>query len=210
MSGTDPRPDLALLRHLASSPPLAVGASAFLFLRHGRTAANRERRYQSPGEPLDALGRTQAAEAARVLAGCAVSRIVASPYRRTLETADAVRAGLGCPVTIDPGLAERNFGGLRGTTYITLDWAAEPEGGEPLPAFVGRVREAAVRLLATDPQDGGRPLLVAHGGTLMVLAAALGVTLEPEDRSNARPLRFQRNADGEWSAAGVSVSGAPG
>ena len=35
-------------------------------------------------------------------------------------------------------------------------------------------------------------LVVAHGGTLYVLTALLGVSIEPAVLGNAQPLRFQR------------------
>jgi probable phosphoglycerate mutase len=46
------------------------------------------------------------------------------------------------------------------------------------------------------------PLLVAHGGTLLVLAGALGVRLEPAMRANAMPLLFRR-AGAAWEAVAL-------
>ena len=63
-----------------------------------------------PGVPdplLTSRGRSQAREIAAALAGEGVERIVASPYRRALQTADTVARALGVAVTIDPDVRER-------------------------------------------------------------------------------------------------------
>ena len=55
------------------------------------------------------LGVTQAQEAGRTLAGHDIRRIIASPYSRTLETADIIAKELGLPVTIERLVHERAF-----------------------------------------------------------------------------------------------------
>ena len=56
---------------------------------------------------LTARGHRQAREAAARLAEHPVTRVLASPYTRALETADALAAALSLPITIEPLVRER-------------------------------------------------------------------------------------------------------
>src|SRR3546814_11090672 len=50
----------------------------------------------------------QAREAGKRLAACGVLRIIASPYWRTLHTAEIIAETLGLPVTIETQVRERS------------------------------------------------------------------------------------------------------
>jgi broad specificity phosphatase PhoE len=85
-----------------------------ILIRHGQShfnvhfGATRE----DPGiiDPgLTEEGITQAREAGRALLDHDVRRIVASPYSRTLETAELIADQLGLPVTVDPLVRERAY-----------------------------------------------------------------------------------------------------
>lgn len=83
-----------------------------ILLRHGQSEFNLHfgTTRRDPGvidAPLTALGRKQAAEAARALAHLPIARIVTSPYTRALQTAAPVAAALGVPVVINPIVRER-------------------------------------------------------------------------------------------------------
>src|SRR3546814_8014068 len=52
-------------------------------------------------------GERQAHEVAGRLAACGIRRIIASPYWRTLHTAEIIAETLGLPVTIEPQVRER-------------------------------------------------------------------------------------------------------
>lgn len=63
-----------------------------------------------PGIPdpvLTALGRAQAEQAAAALRGHGISRLVASPYTRTLETATIIAELLAVPIAVEPLVRER-------------------------------------------------------------------------------------------------------
>jgi broad specificity phosphatase PhoE len=83
-----------------------------ILIRHGQSEFNviyGETR-QDPGivDPkLTDLGRRQAAMTAKTLAGGEAHMLVASPYRRAIETALIVGEALNLPVTIDPRIGER-------------------------------------------------------------------------------------------------------
>jgi glucosyl-3-phosphoglycerate phosphatase len=60
-----------------------------------------------PDPPLTELGRQQADELIDSLADEGVRRLIASPYRRTLETASIIAGSLGLPIAIEPLVRER-------------------------------------------------------------------------------------------------------
>mgnify|MGYP005850605723 CR=1 FL=1 len=174
---------------MARAAGVRVRADAFLFCRHGQTAGNAARIYQHAHEPLDAEGHAQAIRAAAaVVAGPRPSRLLASDMARAWLTAGHIASAARLPVMPAPGLRERSFGALLGTSSAGFDWRADPPGGETLPAFVGRTAAALSDALDAD----GLPMIVAHGGTLLVLAGALGLPLDPELRANAVPLLIRR------------------
>ncbi len=180
---------------LARQMPLHVATDGFLFLRHAETEGNRTLHYQAADQPLNAHGLGQAVHAAGLLTAELVDRIVASTMRRARETAAIVGNVLGRPVALNDGLRERWFGAV-GESSADIDWAVDPPGGEPLAAFVARTRTAIEAALA--PSDTA--LLVAHTGTLYVLAHVLDAAMTPEHWANANPLHFTR-IGGRWQVA---------
>lgn len=77
-------------------------------VRHAESEANA----RLPGAAIDCrltgLGHEQARAAGRRLSELAVTRVVASPYRRTLETAEHIRRATGAPASIMPLLHEHH------------------------------------------------------------------------------------------------------
>jgi broad specificity phosphatase PhoE len=141
---------------------------AIYLLRHGETDANATRVVQLPGVPLSARGREQAANLARRLARDGVARIRTSDLARARETAEAIRTATGAPVDVDPDLAERDYGTIRGTPYAELgtDIFApeyEPPGGETWAAFHARVDRAWRAVLAAAGETPGHLAVVTHG-----------------------------------------------
>ncbi|VTU31480.1 Putative phosphoserine phosphatase 2 [Variovorax sp. PBS-H4] len=180
---------LARLIELAKAQPLAPACDHFYFLRHGQTEGNAQRIFQAVDTPLSTLGLTQAARAAERLAGEPIRSVVCSDARRASDTARTVAAGLGKVPQHFDSLRERDFGALIGTSSAELDWSCEPEGGETLPQFVTRKRAALEAALA----HPAPVLIVAHGGSLHVLVAALGIAADPNVLGNAQPLYFGRS-----------------
>ncbi len=185
------------LRVLSAAPPvLRPGVRRFYFVRHGETAGNASLIVQSPVIPLNETGRAQAARAAERLAGAEdITRIEASSYLRAYETAQAAARRLAVPMNATPRLGERLFGELVGQSAVGLDWRVQPAGGETLGAFVARTKSAVADALS----GSGIPCIVAHGGNLRVIAAALGVLFRDEFAPNALPLRFDMT-DAGWTA----------
>ncbi len=177
-------------------PPMPdARAERFIFLRHGETRGNHLRIFQHAEIELNETGLAQAAEAAALLAGSGVRCILSSTMHRAWQTAVIAGESLKLSPTEEPGLRERWFGDLVGTSSAELDWSYDPPNGDRLIDFVTTTRQALANSLAsTDPT-----LLVAHGGSLYVIAYSLGVTLREDMASNATPLVFERS-DGRWSA----------
>src|SRR5260221_13520095 len=83
-----------------------------MLIRHGQSEFNvhYSRTRVDPGIRDPALtedGRAQAQAAAAVLRHHDVRRLVTSPYRRALETAEIIAAALRVPVEITPVIGER-------------------------------------------------------------------------------------------------------
>lgn len=101
-----------------------------IIVRHAESEWNRYfgRLAIDPGiadPPLTPKGRLQAAEAAERLAGMKIARIIASPYRRTIETARIIGDILGLDITIEPLVRERcAFSCDQGTppAELAADW----------------------------------------------------------------------------------------
>ena len=83
-----------------------------ILLRHGQTVFNKHFSKDRvdpgvPDPPLTEHGRRQALEATEALAAHRITRIIASPYTRAIETAEIVAERLGPTIEIDPDIRER-------------------------------------------------------------------------------------------------------
>ncbi len=155
---------------------------AIYLLRHAETDANATRVVQRPDVPLSARGRAQAARLAGRLAGAGIVRIRSSDLARARETAQALEMATGAVLEVDPALAERNYGAIRGTPYAVLgtDIFApdyEPPGGETWAAFHARVDGAWAAVLRAAQETPGNLAVVTHG---LVCHAILGRHLDGE------------------------------
>lgn len=180
------------LAHSMSQKNIAVAARSFIFLRHGETDANHAKIYQKRDQLLNENGIAQAHRAASMLVDRSLKRIFSSDMPRAWQTAQIVQDLLSLPTAKCEHFRERWFGDLAGTSSVDLDWSVDPPNGERLVDFVDRTINGLKEFLLL----GDFSLLVAHGGTLLVIAAALGVRLESAQKANAVPLQFARDASG--------------
>lgn len=164
-----------------------------LLLRHGQTELSVQRRYSGRGNPeLTALGREQAANAARYLASRGgIAAVVSSPLGRAKETAAAAADALGVPLTVDDDLIETDFGKWEGLTFseaserdpeLHAQWLSDtsvtPPEGESFDTVHHRVRRARNRIIAE--YGGATVLVVSHVTpikTLLRLALDAGPSL---------------------------------
>lgn len=165
-----------------------------VFVRHGETEWNRDRRVQGWAPvALTDHGHRQAQQLAERLADqYTVDRLVSSDLRRTLETARPIGRTVGCEVQSDRRWRERNFGVLQGLEYgelflghpeFTLSEVgytaadARPEGGESLIDQRERILEAMTDLKGT-LDDDETVVIVTHGGPLyLILGWARGLDI---------------------------------
>lgn len=156
-----------------------------IFWRHGQTDYNVERRFQGQTDiPLNALGRTQAAQAASYLSELHPELIVSSDLSRAADTADELASLLKLGVTRDDRLRETAFGQWEGHTReeIGASWPDELEqwlsGADTNPPD-GESRSESGRRVAsaiTDIIEGSQAqtiAIVAHGAVLRAAAELL-------------------------------------
>lgn len=178
-----------------SQDPPAGASTTLVLVRHGVTTHTSGRRFSGglggDNPPLSEEGREQVGHAAAWIAelGDRIDAVVASPVRRTRETADLIAAELGLEVTEEPAFAEMEFGSWDGRSFAEVaaadqagmdawfaDLAAAPHGGESFHDVHGRVLAGLDRVLA---EHGGGTLVVASHVTPIktLVAHAVGAPL---------------------------------
>jgi len=148
-------------------------------MRHGQSEADLLDRYEGRADfPLTDLGREQARLAGAWFAQrFTVDRLIGSTLKRAAETARIVAEALRVTVEYDDELMEMNNGELaglprtEGKKHFAHLFVGRSElalhqsfpGGETPAQFRARAEMVLSRLVDETP-DGGRVLLVTHGG----------------------------------------------
>jgi probable phosphoglycerate mutase len=179
---------------------MTIPPRRFLYVRHGETDWNAESRAQGLSDiPLNARGRDQARDAARILAGVPVAAIIASPLSRAHETATIIAETLDLPVTIDEALREVSFGEREGATMAAwyedwIDSRSTPPGGESFDDLSARGAAAIARHLAPTRFEDTPILFVAHGALFRGIRRALGLSIHVR-LANGAPLECRPTAE---------------
>lgn len=191
---------------------------AMVLLRHGVTAHTVERRFSGHTDlVLTAAGEAQAAAAGARLRTEGITAIVASPLRRTRQTAGIVADILDLPVSTDDDLRETDFGAWDGLSLAevrrdhgpaydawTASTDASPPGGESFSVVERRVRRARLRILAQ--HRTGTVLVVSHVTPIkLILGAALGTPLDVLFRIHLDPAGLSRVDWHDGGAASVRL-----
>ena len=153
--------------------------TTILLVRHAETDWNAERRVQGHSDtPLNDTGRAQARALAEELADEGIDAVYSSDLLRAHETARIVAKARGLEVMSIRDLRERHFGRWEGLTDDEI-FARFPEArngswgdGESREEMAGRVLQALQRIAET--HEGGRVLVVSHGGPLRAVLAHCG------------------------------------
>ena len=184
---------------------------SFYFVRHGETDWNKGGRIQGRTDiPLNATGRAQARAAISVLKRMPIDRIIVSDLCRAHETATIINSGLNKPLTIDPGLRERNYGALEGLSLQEMDdlkndmikrGLPSEENGYPCPPEAEPYGDFRIRTIEAfkanlEKHAGENILFVAHGGVYRVLRRCLFTDLDHS--ANVQPFHFDKK-DGAWA-----------
>ena len=77
------------------------------FVRHGQSQDNAAPVFQSPGSPLSELGRWQAERVAERFCKLSFEALIASPFRRSSETAEIIATATGMEVEYSELFVER-------------------------------------------------------------------------------------------------------
>jgi broad specificity phosphatase PhoE len=163
-----------------------------VLVRHGESGWNAlglvQGQAAAPG--LTERGRREAVKVARQLQQHPVDMVVSSDLLRARQTAEIIAERIGCALTLDSRLRERNFGVLEGGSWRNLtpaltgiveervaDADARPSGGESIRALYARV---GAFVESVREGGAGEVVAVCHGGALRVASAyAMGVS--PDD-----------------------------
>lgn len=181
-----------------------------ILARHGEAAYETDTMTDFGGS-LTTLGREQARELGKRLAGERVAGVVCSELARAVQTAELAAAGLELPVEVRVGLQEFAIGDFLGRAWdplvfdpIIASWLA----GDLAPAVPGgesgeRVTDRVLAVLddVADRFRGETVLAVTHGGVILALMGRLepGSPSAPTDAydvPNCSTYVLERDADG--------------
>jgi 2,3-bisphosphoglycerate-dependent phosphoglycerate mutase len=167
------------------------GHLSFIFLRHGESIGNAEKRHQGQADyPLTDLGVHQAEQLAEAwkTQGLVIDRGVSSPLARAKQTAKIISKALGFKISYNPIWKERDNGKLAGLLHSRALEVLPPPEFIPLYdpiAYTGesqwelylRAGSALNSLMSFPP---GQYLVISHGGLLnMMMHALVGIIPQP-------------------------------
>jgi broad specificity phosphatase PhoE len=167
-----------------------------LFARHGESEANlrHEIANRDSTHALTATGRLQAEALGASLRSQRVTRIVSSPLRRAVETAEIVGRVLGVPVGLAEALREYDCGVFEGRSdaaaweayaQVREQWEelcradARLEGGESLADMRARFAPFVRGLIAGSGRDDC-VVLLSHGGLYRCVLPEILVGIDPK------------------------------
>jgi len=150
-----------------------------ILVRHGAVDGTDVRLWGRSDIALNAVGRTESAALAATLAPLVPARIVASPQRRTCETAAHCARAAGMLALVDPRLDEVDFGAWAGQSFAELapdpQWrawndhraSAQTASGETMGDVTARVLDALEE--HADVAGAGPVVLVSHAEIIRVV-----------------------------------------
>ncbi len=200
-----PQAPASIQQQLRGWSPPGGPPTTLVLVRHGVTAHTVEKRFSgglgSANPGLSDEGRSQIRATADWLSPLAerLDAVIASPVRRTLESAEILADVLGKKVDVEPGFAEMEFGSWDGLTFTEVaeqfadeldTWLGSvdvaPGGGESFSTVEKRVLEALQRVL--DTHHGRTVLVVSHVTPIKTLVAhAVNAPLDSVYRMELSP-----------------------
>ena len=182
------RPSQLVMENIVSVQREALLLKLIL-VRHGQTVWNREKRAQGISDiELSEHGRSQAECLALSLRDEKIDRIISSPLKRAVETAEVINRFHQLPIHTEDGLMELNMGDFEGIALGRMShdheeflkrWVDDPAsvvmpGGESLADLQRRSWGAVQPLIGKT----GTTLLASHNFTIMtILSMIKGVDL---------------------------------
>jgi phosphoserine phosphatase len=188
------------------------GVTTILLARHGESDWNASRRWQGHADrPLTEKGREQARALAERLSHVELDAVYSSDLRRAADTGAEVAQAQGLGLVEQPKLREVDVGSWSGLTRAEAE-ERFPEGfarwregfpgwddGETYEEMTERVLGAVLGIARR--HEGGRVLVVSHGGPIRAIhAAALGLDVHAYRRM--RPVEPNARLSAVCSAEG--------
>jgi broad specificity phosphatase PhoE len=186
----------------------ATSPKPTIFLcRHGETALNTGKRLRGLLNPdLDAAGRQQAEELAVTLGPTRPHAIIASPLKRTRQTADAIAAACGLTTEVSDDLLDRDYGLQSGhlVDEVNGTWKAidNAPGVEPWASVLARAQSALAKATARSLNGDVRLVLVSHDAINASLLAFLAPKRWPTPGAVRQPtgcLNVLQRVGGSWT-----------
>ena len=144
----------------------------------------------APGPPLSDTGLEQAAATAQLLAPSGIERVVSSPMRRCIMTAEPLCAKLGLDLVVDDDLGELQPGETPAEVGLRM-----------LRATLAQIDVAAVALVSHSAPLEHLMLALTHGRCLLPAADERGARI-----GAARVWQIMRHG-GEWHARELPPDG---
>ena len=178
----------------------------FFTMRHGESESNAADVVQTvfgAGNPLTEQGKKQIAAAIKELKEKDITKIITSPFERTMATAELVREGLGLSadmVVTDERIGEIQLGDLEGKPNSEYQAFVEagaqwcdcaPEGGESWAAVRDRMGRFLYDIEAA--YENENILIISHNSPLRMLAAVAhgSILAETDFDHDSDGMRFQ-------------------
>ncbi|MCX8506207.1 MAG: histidine phosphatase family protein [Alphaproteobacteria bacterium] len=199
-----------------------------LLMRHAQSEFNLHfnKTGRDPGirDPhLTPHGLAQAAQAAAALTNYDIKRLVASPYRRAVHTAEIIAKRLGVDLTIDAEVGEHSLYHCdigsppqdltalwphREFTHLPQEWW--PRQGEPRQHVISRCQNFHAR--AREWSDRDHVLVVSHWGFILNLtgievpnATVIRLSYPQESLHHPNPRRFSDMAGDALQAEPITT-----
>jgi len=163
----------------------------FVFLRHGQSTGNADKRHQGQADfPLTDVGILQAEHLVTAWSdrGIQFDLAISSPQTRAKQTAKIITDAINSKIEFDPIWMERDNGELAGLLHEEALVSHPPPDFIPLHQPIASTGEsqwelflrAATAINKLVKYPSGRYLIISHGGFLnMVMLALLGQTPQP-------------------------------
>ena len=185
-----------------------------LLIRHGQTVWNKEEVFRGRTDlELDETGLAQAAAVARALGDERVSRIVSSPLKRAIQTAQPLADVCGVSIETDPELTDIDFGRWQGMPVedvaaeypeLFAQWEQTPEAvrfpdGEVLDEAADRAFASLLDII--DGTPGASVAVIAHrviNKVLICRILGIGVSHFWEVKQDTACINRFSVSDGRW------------
>ncbi len=193
LDGIIPNTDGPLRRNYLTERLISPEIPTMIFLvRHGETPLTPMRKFSGVG-PLDPelteKGRSEAAQVAKEVKKISPDVLIASPLRRTRETAEIISKEVGLNIEIDEMWRECDFGIWDGMSIAEVKetypdeyamWVSTssfaPPGGESYESAMARAVQGLISIAADYPHQ--KVCVVTHNGMIKTALAA-AIKAEP-------------------------------